>query len=38
MAVTAATLKDAKLDDRYTQTEGQVFLTGIQALVRLPMM
>ena len=38
MAVTAATLQDAKLDDRYTQDEGRVFLTGIQALVRLPMM
>ncbi len=38
MAVTAATLQDAKLDDRYTQNEGRVFLTGIQALVRLPMM
>jgi len=26
------------LDDKYLQTEGQVFLTGTQALVRLPMM
>ena len=25
------------LDDKYTLTEGQVYLTGIQALVRLPM-
>ena len=26
------------LDDRYTQTEGRVFLTGTQALARLPML
>ena len=26
------------LDDRYTATSGRVFLTGIQALVRLPML
>ena len=38
MAAMAATLKEAKLDDRYTAKEGRVFLTGIQALVRLPMM
>jgi indolepyruvate ferredoxin oxidoreductase len=38
MAATALKLADAKLDDRYTATEGRVFLTGIQALVRLPMM
>ena len=25
------------LDDKYTQTDGQVYLTGIQALVRLPL-
>ena len=25
------------LDDKYTLTEGQIYLTGIQALVRLPM-
>lgn len=26
------------LDDRYTATSGRVFLTGTQALVRLPML
>ena len=26
-----------KLSDKYTQTAGRVYLTGIQALVRLPM-
>ena len=26
-----------KLDDKYTQQSGSVYLTGIQALVRLPM-
>ncbi|WP_029040935.1 indolepyruvate ferredoxin oxidoreductase family protein [Cucumibacter marinus] len=25
------------LDDKYTKTEGQIFLSGLQALVRLPM-
>ena len=26
------------LDDKYTMESGRVFLTGIQALVRLPLM
>ena len=26
-----------KLDDKYTQQSGSVYLTGMQALVRLPM-
>ena len=30
-------LKDVSLDDKYTATEGKIFLSGIQALVRLPM-
>ena len=38
MAASALKLKDVSLDDKYTATEGAVFLTGIQALVRLPMM
>jgi len=29
--------KDVSLDDKYTATEGRIFLSGIQALVRLPM-
>ena len=33
MALAAVTL-----DDKYTVESGRVFLTGIQALVRLPMM
>ncbi|MCL4185754.1 MAG: hypothetical protein KJ011_20175, partial [Burkholderiaceae bacterium] len=31
-------LRDVSLDDRYDATEGLVYLTGTQALVRLPMM
>jgi indolepyruvate ferredoxin oxidoreductase len=31
-------LKDVSLDDKYTVTSGKIFLSGIQALVRLPMM
>ncbi len=32
------TLRHVSLDDKYTAENGHVFLTGIQALVRLPMM
>jgi indolepyruvate ferredoxin oxidoreductase len=32
-----APLKDVSLDDKYTATTGKIFLSGIQALVRLPM-
>src|SRR5512135_3713494 len=35
---TAMTLANVSLDDKYTLENGRVFLTGIQALVRLPMM
>lgn len=31
-------LKSVHLDDKYTYDNGQIFLTGIQALVRLPLM
>ncbi len=31
-------LRQASLDDRYSATEGTVYLTGTQALVRLPML
>ncbi|MGY0217525.1 indolepyruvate ferredoxin oxidoreductase family protein [Endozoicomonadaceae bacterium StTr2] len=31
-------LDDYRLEDRYKRTEGRVFLTGTQALVRIPMM
>ncbi len=34
----AATLARASLEDKYTATSGRVFLTGTQALVRLPML
>jgi indolepyruvate ferredoxin oxidoreductase len=30
-------LKNVSLDDKYTATSGKIFLSGIQALVRLPM-
>ena len=31
-------LRDVTLDDKYTREDGQIFVTGIQALVRLPML
>jgi indolepyruvate ferredoxin oxidoreductase len=31
-------LDDYELEDRYTREQGRVFLTGTQALVRLPML
>jgi indolepyruvate ferredoxin oxidoreductase len=31
-------LADVQLDDKYTQESGRIFLTGTQALVRLPLM
>ncbi|WP_292937946.1 indolepyruvate ferredoxin oxidoreductase family protein [Noviherbaspirillum sp.] len=34
----ATTLASVKLDDKYTSTSGKIFISGIQALVRLPMM
>ena len=34
----ARPLDNYTLDDRYRRTEGRVFLTGTQALVRLPLM
>ena len=34
---TAPTLADVQLDDKYTSNSGTIFLSGIQALVRLPM-
>ncbi|MDP9108424.1 MAG: indolepyruvate ferredoxin oxidoreductase family protein [Pseudomonadota bacterium] len=37
-ANSAVTLAPVALDDKYTNLSGQIFLSGIQALVRLPMM
>ena len=31
------TLKTVSLDDKYMLTEGRIFITGTQALVRLPL-
>ena len=31
-------LRKVSLDDKYVAQSGQVFMTGIQALVRLPML
>ena len=31
-------LESATLDDKYTRQEGRIFLSGVQALVRLPLM
>jgi indolepyruvate ferredoxin oxidoreductase len=36
--MTAMTKHAVSLDDKYALETGRVFLTGIQALVRLPMM
>jgi indolepyruvate ferredoxin oxidoreductase len=36
--VTQPRIADYRLDDRYTATSGRVYLTGSQALVRLPIM
>ena len=35
---TATALAQVDLDDKYTLDEGRIFLTGVQALVRLPLM
>jgi indolepyruvate ferredoxin oxidoreductase len=35
--VTAASLRDFTLDAKYRQEEGRIFVSGIQALVRLPL-
>src|SRR4051794_41981156 len=32
-----AQLRDVVLDDKYRLAEGRVFMTGVQALVRLPL-
>jgi indolepyruvate ferredoxin oxidoreductase len=34
----SSSLTSVSLDDKYTNTQGTIFLSGIQALVRLPMM
>ena len=31
-------LAEVSLDDKYTRESGRIYLTGIQALVRLPML
>jgi indolepyruvate ferredoxin oxidoreductase len=36
--IAASRLTTVSLDDKYTATKGDIFLSGIQALVRLPMM
>lgn len=36
--MTDITLLDASLDDKYTKSSGRVYLSGIQALVRLPLL
>ena len=37
MALTDLSLADVSLDDKYSLDRGRVFLTGVQALVRLPL-
>jgi len=36
--MTTIALRDVTLDDKYTQSAGRIYLSGIQALVRLPLM
>src|SRR3546814_16977187 len=38
MATMLAALADVTLDDKYTLEAGRVYMSGIQALIRLPMM
>ncbi len=38
LGVDGVTLAEVSLDDRYTKESGRIYLTGIQALVRLPML
>jgi indolepyruvate ferredoxin oxidoreductase len=35
--VPATALRNVSLDDKYTATDGEIYLSGIQALVRLPL-
>lgn len=37
-STTHAALATVTLDDKYTQSEGRAFMSGVQALVRLPML
>lgn len=37
-STTQAALAKVTLEDKYTQSEGRAFMSGIQALVRLPML
>ena len=36
--VLAPTLRDVSLDDKYVKVDGVIYMTGIQALVRLPLL
>ena len=36
--MTTITMRDVKLEDKYTKQDGQVLMTGTQALVRLPLL
>src|ERR1700749_666973 len=36
--MTAAGFSDISLDDKYVRDEGRIYLTGVQARVRLPLM
>src|SRR3546814_8673946 len=38
MATMLAALADVTLDDKYTLEAGRVYMSGVQALIRLPMM
>ncbi|MBV6631846.1 MAG: indolepyruvate ferredoxin oxidoreductase family protein [Alphaproteobacteria bacterium] len=38
IATADVTLRDVKLDDKYTLEDGRAYMTGTQALVRLPML
>src|SRR3989338_4482696 len=36
--LTSAALREVSLEDKYTQRSGRIYLSGIQALVRLPLL
>ena len=38
MPLARVTLADVTLDDKYVKEAGRIYLTGVQALVRLPML
>ena len=38
MSLAATSFAEVSLDDKYTKEEGRIFVNGVQALVRLPLL